>query len=213
MRCPQCGVPSLRGQSARQEVLVEVCSQCRGLWLDRGQLDEFAADPRALEKEIERSSVGRRATDHLCPRCDGRLEQGPLPGGDASGEQCPSCGGLWLRAEEVDRAASAAAGNLDLRPLREAAADTGARERAEERVSRLAAGLLALPNLFLRSLTVLGLLYGLLAVVLIALAQLHVLGAGAAVTIGVVIILLQFLLGPWFMDLMLRWLYHFRWVR
>jgi Zn-dependent protease with chaperone function len=80
---------------------------------------------------------------------------------------------------------------------------------AQERVHALRAGLLALPNLFLRSALALGLLYGLLGLVLVTLAQFDVLAPSVAVGIGVAVILLQFLLGPWFMDLMLRWLYRF----
>jgi Zn-dependent protease with chaperone function len=91
-------------------------------------------------------------------------------------------------------------------------ADPQVQAAAQERVHALRAGLLALPNLFLRSAVVLCLLYGLLGLVLVSLAQLDVLAPAVAVGIGVTIILLQFLLGPWFMDLMLRWLYRFEWL-
>ena len=49
--------------------------------------------------------------------------------------------------------------------------DLEARHKAEERQQMLAAGMLALPNLFLRSGFTLTLLYGLLGIVLIATAQ------------------------------------------
>src|SRR5262245_2250814 len=89
--------------------------------------------------------------------------------------------------------------------------DHAARESAERRHNALATGLLALPNLFLRSALTLGFLYGLLGLVLITLVYFEFLSAGLAVTIGVVLIVLQFILGPWFMDLMLRFLYTMRW--
>src|SRR3954465_4169998 len=91
--------------------------------------------------------------------------------------------------------------------------DVHAQARAEERHHSLAVGALALPNLFLRSFITLGLLYGALGLVLIALVQLGYLpSAGVAVAIGCAAILLQYLLGPWFMDLSLRWLYAMSWV-
>jgi hypothetical protein len=75
----------------------------------------------------------------------------------------------------------------------------------------LATGLLALPNLFIRSLAVLTFLYGVLGLVLITLVQFNFFGPGIAVIIGVSIAGLQFALGPWLMDLTLTWVYRFRW--
>src|SRR5438105_12020298 len=81
--------------------------------------------------------------------------------------------------------------------------DLEARHKAEERQQMLAAGMLALPNLFLRSAFTLTLLYGLLGIVLIATVQFGVLQPAVAVALGCFIILLQFAIGPWLMDLML----------
>ena len=51
MSCPVCRVPLV--MSERQGVEIDYCPQCRGVWLDRGELDkiiernaqEFAAPP------------------------------------------------------------------------------------------------------------------------------------------------------------------------
>jgi uncharacterized protein len=45
MPCPVCSVPLV--MSERQGVEIDYCPQCRGVWLDRGELDKI----------IERSSV------------------------------------------------------------------------------------------------------------------------------------------------------------
>src|SRR5262249_43238858 len=45
------------------------------------------------------------------------------------------------------------------------------------------------------------------------LVQFRVFGPGLALTIGVVFALFQFTLGPWLMDLSLRWVYSFSWLR
>jgi Zn-dependent protease with chaperone function len=76
----------------------------------------------------------------------------------------------------------------------------------------LSAGVLALPNLFLRSAMVLFILYGLLGLLLITVVQFGKLTPGVAVAIGVTIIVLQFVFSPWVMDLVLRFAYRFRWV-
>lgn len=52
MSCPACRVPLV--MSERQGVEIDYCPQCRGVWLDRGELDkiiersarEFSAAPQ-----------------------------------------------------------------------------------------------------------------------------------------------------------------------
>ena len=48
MSCPVCRVPLV--MSERQGVEIDYCPQCRGVWLDRGELDKIiernAADSR-----------------------------------------------------------------------------------------------------------------------------------------------------------------------
>jgi Zn-dependent protease with chaperone function len=208
----------LHGQATRQSVVIEVCDRCQGLWLDRGQLYEFTADPQGLEKQLDQGLRDRRPSDHACPRCACRLERGPLPGRDAVVEQCPECGGFWFAADQLQRAVASGPGmELQLAPAAAdeppAETDVHAQARAQERHHALAMGLLALPNLFLRSAMVLFLLYGLLTLVLITLVQVHVVGPVVALIIGLAFAALQFTLGPWLMDLSLRWLYDFRWVQ
>lgn len=53
MDCPVCGVPL--AMSDRQGVEIDYCPKCRGVWLDRGEID------RIVERE--------------------RAAHGPLPGG------------------------------------------------------------------------------------------------------------------------------------
>jgi Zn-dependent protease with chaperone function len=91
--------------------------------------------------------------------------------------------------------------------------DEHARGAAFERHQALAAGVLALPNLFLRSALTLGLLYGMLGLVLVALVETRFLNVTLAVGIGCGLILLQYALGPWLMDLSLRFLYTMRWAQ
>ncbi len=90
--------------------------------------------------------------------------------------------------------------------------DYAARLRTNQRHQALAAGMLALPNLFVRSAGTIVLLYGLLTLALITLASLGVLSGLGALVMGVAFAAVQFLLGPWIMDLFLRWLYRLTWV-
>ncbi len=97
-------------------------------------------------------------------------------------------------------------------PEREPIADPSAREAAFDRHRRLAAGALALPNLFLRSAVTLTVLYGMLGAVLIAIVYAGYLTPTLAVGLGVGVIVLQFVFGPWIMDFVLRWVRSLEWV-
>ena len=39
MPCPRCGVTLVMAE--RQDVEIDYCPQCRGVWLDRGELDKI----------------------------------------------------------------------------------------------------------------------------------------------------------------------------
>jgi Zn-finger nucleic acid-binding protein len=49
MRCPACGTRLV--ELERSEVLIDACPECRGVWLDRGELD------RILDRE-RRAAAG-----------------------------------------------------------------------------------------------------------------------------------------------------------
>jgi Zn-finger nucleic acid-binding protein len=57
MKCPHCGNVDLL-MSDRQGVEVDYCPQCRGVWLDRGELDKILERSAAYE-----AGYGRRDDD------------------------------------------------------------------------------------------------------------------------------------------------------
>jgi len=60
MRCPKCDVTLLA--SERQGVEVDHCPHCRGVWLDRGELDKIV--DRYASYEDERFGGGHRGADY-----------------------------------------------------------------------------------------------------------------------------------------------------
>jgi Zn-finger nucleic acid-binding protein len=56
MKCPQCP-ESVLIMSDRQGVEIDYCPQCRGVWLDRGEIDKI----------IERSMVATPAQQQAAP--------------------------------------------------------------------------------------------------------------------------------------------------
>jgi uncharacterized protein len=64
MKCPTCSVDLV--MSERQGVEVDYCPKCRGVWLDRGELDKIVE--RSLSTETQRSDL----TDPIRERWRGR---------------------------------------------------------------------------------------------------------------------------------------------
>lgn len=51
MNCPSCKIPLV--MSERQGIEIDYCPQCRGIWLDRGELDKLIEKSNAVEKQQE----------------------------------------------------------------------------------------------------------------------------------------------------------------
>ena len=64
MQCPVCRVPL--AMSDRQGIEIDYCPQCRGVWLDRGELDKI----------IERSAPAPSAQAAPAPQPAAPLHQG-----------------------------------------------------------------------------------------------------------------------------------------
>lgn len=69
MRCPNC--ESRLVELERGEVLVDACPECRGVWLDRGELD------RILEKERRTLVQGDPDEDFYAEMAGQRPKQAP----------------------------------------------------------------------------------------------------------------------------------------
>ncbi len=71
MLCPICPNAELK-MTERQGVEVDYCPKCRGVWLDRGELDkiiELSAPPKAVDRE-RRPDEARESRDSRESRDD-----------------------------------------------------------------------------------------------------------------------------------------------
>jgi uncharacterized protein len=67
MKCPRCAETALV-ISDRQGVEIDHCPQCRGVWLDRGELDKLiersaTMEPAAGDEEAGRSAPASAGSD------------------------------------------------------------------------------------------------------------------------------------------------------
>jgi Zn-dependent protease with chaperone function len=93
------------------------------------------------------------------------------------------------------------------------ATDSARAAETAERHRRLAAGTLPLPNLALRGGITLFVLYGLLGLLMVILAETGFISPLNALGVGVALALVQYLLAPWLIDLSLSWAYSMTWVK
>ena len=114
MKCPRCN--SLLCSIEYDGVQIEVCPNCKGEWLDAGELQKIVqhhdevfspeeiASLDAVNKQI--FTAEKDDQDELnCPHCEGvRMEH--FNYGDTSGiilDKCPKCGGIWTDKEELTK--------------------------------------------------------------------------------------------------------------
>ena len=67
MTCPHCDVPLV--MSERQGIEIDYCPTCRGIWLDRGELDKI----------IERASADMAPAAPQAPRAPTPPQAPPYP--------------------------------------------------------------------------------------------------------------------------------------
>lgn len=73
MRCPNDGARLV--EIERSEILVDACPDCRGVWLDRGELDKILVRERQLragdaDEDFFAEVEGRRGRPSGAPRED-----------------------------------------------------------------------------------------------------------------------------------------------
>lgn len=101
-----------------EDVEIDKCDSCGGLWLDAGEIrllaekqQAAAAGDAALQRTLERLSKGRASEGPVpppagetsrCPSCDGMLTFVVYE--DTKLEQCHSCYGIFLDRGELDAA-------------------------------------------------------------------------------------------------------------
>lgn len=66
MKCPNCNDIDLL-MSERKGIEIDYCPSCRGIWLDRGELDKFIqqADQQVQANSFEKAPSSGRSRDEL----------------------------------------------------------------------------------------------------------------------------------------------------
>jgi Zn-finger nucleic acid-binding protein len=107
MKCPKDNAP-LTPQAYEDAVYVDICTSCRGMFLDRGELEKIEETvERDYSEELGRipdmtgfayeRSRQRALPDISCPKCDTLMESREYAYcSQVMISKCPGCGGVWL---------------------------------------------------------------------------------------------------------------------
>ncbi len=202
MKCPNCKESELTPVMTKNGVLVDYCTRCEGIWLDRGEIYYFTKTPKYLRWKIKDGLKNSRLSRKLNPLSQTPLIGLPLRGNKMLVYYCLKTGGIWIDKEVLDEFLNEKNFFIKI----EIDKNTFPSELKVPPGKPI-----HLPNLALTSGVTLFLLYGLLSLILITLVNLGYLEPIVALIIGVGIAFLQFLISPFLMDLVLRFLYNMRW--
>lgn len=63
MKCPICPDVTLI-MADRQGIEIDYCPKCRGVWLDRGELDKLIEKSASSKADVSQSSYAKGSDDH-----------------------------------------------------------------------------------------------------------------------------------------------------
>jgi hypothetical protein len=105
------------------EVEVDYCPNCRGVWLDAGELelviDKTGGQAATLGDVLQAEGDAPADAPRRCPRCRRRMRQPNLEGGGepVTVDVCPRGHGVWLDDGELRALVHAAGGSAAVRAL------------------------------------------------------------------------------------------------
>ena len=206
MKCPNCKEKELVAVLTQQGVEIDYCQDCRGIWLDKGEIFYFTRKPKAIYRELKEAIKQVQPTERICPRTGENMQAIKALKGKITLDYSPSSGGLWFDSGELAILRDHFGDKFKIKVDKAALPP-------EKKIPPAAVSLPPLPNLFFRSTMVLVFLYGLLTLILITLTLFTGLTPRFALIIGIAIAAFQFLLGPYITDLSLKWFYNLSWVQ
>jgi len=202
MKCPNCKESELVPVMTKNGVMVDYCSRCEGIWLDRGEIYYFTKTPKYLRWKIKDGLKNSRLYRKLNPHSQTPLIGLPLRGNKMVIYYCLKTGSIWIDKKVLDEFLEEKNFFIKIEIDKKTFPSSLTPPKATP---------IHLPNLGLTSGMTLFLLYGLLSLILVTLVNLDYLEPIIALIIGVGIALVQFLISPFLMDLVLRFLYNVRW--
>ena len=102
---PEYGGKILSDAELTQEITVDRCLLCNGIWFDVNELDQYLAEKLLL---LDSNRVPNAAEldkkEGVCPTCGKKLVKSKAPkGARFKVDRCPNGHGVWLDSTEIDK--------------------------------------------------------------------------------------------------------------
>jgi len=221
MKCPVC-YERLRHMMIKNTI-IDYCPCCNGIWFDKDEVLLFSHNPENLEIELGKGLKNIYPSERICPRCGSSMSEGELLSSELLIDECTNCHGLWFDANELNQLHGIEKNELfsqvSKNAIEEIKSIANEAKTVSEFITKHPLGSLEKPspskvlapisltNLALTSTMTIIVLYSLLGVFMILLAELNVITDFTALLIVVGSILLNFLISPYILDLMLAWMF------
>ena len=96
VKCPVCKVPTFVVEF--QEIELDCCGECRGLWFDHGELELVVGETKAITEPAAVTDEAPRK----CPICRTRMKKVNIgPSSRVMIDVCPEDCGLWFDDNEL----------------------------------------------------------------------------------------------------------------
>lgn len=99
--CPRCWVKMNKEEVEvlGPNIVIDVCPQCHGIWLDRNELTKILGD-RKLATYLTKRIGTQSKSELVCPRCGGLMDLEYAQ--EVEIDVCLSCQGAWLDQGELE---------------------------------------------------------------------------------------------------------------
>ena len=203
IKCLKCS-NDMKSVLTKKGVLIDVCPSCQGVWLDYGEINFFVRDLSLLKEYWHFGLDQPHSLKDKCPKCDGSMHQGTLPGFSYQVEKCQSCHGIYLDAHEFKNIQN----NRSFNKIQK---DTFTSQKKITH-QKTAYPVVKLPSFALTTGIVVFSLYGILFGAIVFAIEIAHLPLWVGSLGFVVIVLLQFYFSPIFLDWQLKFLGSLDWV-
>ncbi len=198
MQCPTCGDQPLHASMTQEGVEVDYCRQCRGVWLDKGEIFSFTKRPKELSEAFLHAHATAKRSQRVSPKTGRPMQEITFLDGKLVLDVCPETEGIWFDEGEIERLVNAGPNLLSLRIDTTVSSPDELFAHSQEALS--ATTLLRLPNLAIRAYIAMFFLYAPLALLLglfVKFANVHYI---AALISGAALVGLHWKFSPWFMN-------------
>ncbi len=188
MQCPYCQQPTMAPYPTTTGVELDACGQCGSIWFDRGEILFFLRNTQGLSAALGQARTTAALSQFSSPKTGQPLAQTQLPNGTWVCIDRHNLG-VWLPGSTVQ----------ELKGRRELTVNWQQPRGTHMRF--------VLPNLVARTIFTLAGLYAVLTAVLIGVSLAGGLSPMWALLIAIAFAGIQFAIGPFLMDLLVRYAY------